>query len=74
MLKGEAFSNDECKDEQDLPLALSTIDSPTIYAKSLGTLAMIYAIEELENPLPCTMLCEGGTNNPAGGSDAFLHS
>ena len=44
-------------------------------AKNLGTLAMIYAFGELQNPLPCeTMLCKGDMNNPAGRSDAFLHS
>ena len=43
--------------------------------KSLGRLAMVYAIGELQNPLPPkTMLCEGDTNNPAYRSDAFLHS
>ena len=32
-------------------------------AKSLGTLAMIYAIGELQNPLPRkTMLCKGDMN------------
>ena len=36
---------------------------------------MIYAIGELQNLLPRkTMLCEGDMNNPAGRSDAFLHS
>ena len=44
-------------------------------AKSLGTLAMIYAIDELQNPFPLkSMLCEGDMNKPAGRSDAFLHS
>ena len=47
----------------------------TMPAKSLGKLAMIYAIGELQNPLPHkTMLYEGGLNNPAGRSDAILHS
>ena len=44
-------------------------------AKSLGTLAMIYAIGELQNPLPRkTMLWKGDMNNPDGRSDAFSHS
>ena len=47
----------------------------TMSAKSLGTLAMIYATGELQNPLPLkTMLCEGDMNNPVGRSDALLHS
>ena len=44
-------------------------------AKSLGTLTMIYATDELQNPLPLkTMLCEGDMNNPVGRSDVFLHN
>ena len=44
-------------------------------AKRLGTLAMIYATDELQNPLPRkTMLCEGDMNSAAGRSDAILHS
>ena len=44
-------------------------------AKSLGTLARVYAIGEEQNPLPHkAMSCEGDMNNPAGRSDAFLHS
>ena len=43
--------------------------------KSLETLAMIYATDEMQNSLPReTMLCEGDMNNPAGRSDAFLHN
>ena len=42
-------------------------------ANSLGTLAMVYAIGELQNPLPRkTMLCKGDMNNSASRSDAFL--
>ena len=45
----------------------------TMCAKSLGTLAMIYAIGELQNPLPRkTMLCKGDMNNSAGRSEEFL--
>ena len=48
---------------------------PTMPTKSLGTLAMIYATDELQNPLPLkTMLCEGDMNNPVRRSDAFLHN
>ena len=48
---------------------------PTMSAKSLGTLAMIYATDELQNPLPLkAMLCEGDMNNPVGRSDVFLHN
>ena len=45
-------------------------------AKSLGTLAMIYATDELQNPPPPlkTMLCEGDMNNPVRRSDAFLYN
>ena len=50
-------------------------EHPTMPDKSLGTLAMFYAIGELQNPLPRkTMLCKGDMNNPPGRSDAFLHS
>ena len=46
---------------------------PTMPAKGLGTLAMIYAIVELQNPLPRkTMLCKGDMNISASRSDAFL--
>ena len=38
-------------------------------ANSLGILAMIYATGELQNPLHRKTI-----NNPAGRSDAFLHS
>ena len=44
-------------------------------AKSLGTLAMIYVTDELQNPLPLkTMLYEGDMNKLVGRSDAFLHN
>ena len=47
----------------------------TMSAKSLGTFAMIYATDELQNPLPLkTVLCEGDMNNPVRRSDAFLHN
>ena len=36
-------------------------------AKSLGTLPVIYAVDELQNPLPqTTMLFEGDSNNRTG--------
>ena len=42
-------------------------------AKSVGTLAMICAIGELQNPLPRkTILCKGDINNSANRSEAFL--
>ena len=45
----------------------------TMPAKSLGTLAMIYAIVELQNPLPRkTMLWKGDMNVSASTSDTFL--
>ena len=48
---------------------------PTMPAKSLGTLAMIYAIVELQNPLPRkTMLWKGDLNISASTSDTFLQS
>ena len=47
----------------------------TMSAKSLGTLAMIYATDELQNPLPLkTMLCEGDMNNSVRRSDVFLYN
>ena len=33
--------------------------------KSLRALAMVYAIGELQNPLPCKTLCKGDMNNSA---------
>ena len=42
-------------------------------AKSLGTIAMIYGILELQNPLPRkTMLWKGDMNVSASTSDTFL--
>ena len=50
------------------------VDS-TMPTKSLGTLAMINAIGELQNPLlRKTMLCKRDMNNSASRSNAFLHS
>ena len=50
-------------------------NSSTMPAESLGTLAMVFAIGELQNPLPRkTMSCKGDMNNSAGRSDAILHS
>ena len=47
----------------------------TMPAKSLGTLAMIYAIVELQNPLPRkTMLWKADMNVSASTSDTFLQS
>ena len=44
-------------------------------AKSLGTLAVTYAIGELQNPLPRkTMLWKGDKNISASTSDTFLQS
>ena len=44
-------------------------------AKSLGTHAMIYAIVELQNPLPRkTMLWKADMNVSASTSDTFLQS
>ena len=53
---------------------LATSDNQTtLPAKGLETLAMVYAIGELRNPLPRkTVSFEGDMNNPAGRSDAFL--
>ena len=46
-----------------------------MFTKSLGTLAVIYAEDELRNPHSRkTMLCEGDMNTPADRSDAFLHN
>ena len=44
-------------------------------AKSLGTLPVIYAVDEQQNPLPRkTMLCRGNTNKTGGGNDVFPSS
>lgn len=41
-------------------------------AKSLAILHVIYAVDELQNPLPRTaMLFEGNTNSTGGRSDVF---
>ena len=41
-------------------------------AKSLGTLPVIYAVDELQNPLPCTtMLFEGDRNSTEGRNGVF---
>ena len=49
------------------------LNQHTMPAKSLGTLAMIYAIVELQNPLPRkTMLWKGDMNVSASTSDTFL--
>ena len=43
--------------------------------KSLGALPVIYAVDELQNPLPrTTMLFEGDTNGTGGGNDFFPNS
>ena len=44
-------------------------------AKSLGTLPVIYAVEEQQNPLPRkTMLCGGDTNTTGGENDVVPRS
>ena len=41
-------------------------------AKSLGTLPVIYAVDEQQNPLPRkTMLCGGDTNSTGGENGVF---
>ena len=47
----------------------------TMFAKSLGTLPVIYAADEQQNPLPRkTMLFEGDTNSTGGRNDVFPSS
>ena len=47
----------------------------TMSAKSLGTLPVIYAVDEQQNSLPHkTMLCGGDTNNTGGENDVFPSS
>ena len=47
----------------------------TMSAKSLGTLPVIYAVEEQQNPLPHkTMLGGGDTNSTGGENDVFPRS
>ena len=47
--------------------------TPTMPAKSLGTLAMAYATSELHNPLARkTILCKEDTNNSASRSNTYL--
>ena len=44
----------------------------TMSAKSLGTLPVIYIVDELQNPLLCTtMLFEGDTNSTKGRNYVF---
>ena len=44
-------------------------------AKSLGTLPVIYVVDELQNQLPRkTMLLEGDTNSAGGRNDVFPSS
>ena len=44
-------------------------------AKSLGTLPVIYAVDEQHNPLPHkTMLFGGNTNSSGGGNDVVPSS
>ena len=50
-------------------------NTPTMSAKSLGTLPVIYAVDEQQNPLPRkAMLCGGDTNSTRGGNDVFPSS
>ena len=47
----------------------------TMSAKSLGTLPVIYAVDEQQNTLPRkTMFFEGDTNSTGGGKYVFLSS
>ena len=47
----------------------------TMSAKSLGTLPVIYTVDEQQNPLPRkTMLCGGDTNSTGGENDVFPRS
>ena len=47
----------------------------TTSAKSLGKPPVIYAVDELHNPLPRkTMLFEGDTNSTGGRNDVFPSS
>ena len=60
------------KNSADLALILSTTTMP---AKSLRTLPVIYATDELQNHLPCKrILFEGDTNSTGGRSDAYPNS
>ena len=54
---------------------LSSNHLSTMSAKSLGTRPMIYAVDELRNPLTRkTMLFEGDTNSTGGRNDVFPSS
>ena len=47
----------------------------TMSAKSLGTLPVIYAVDEQQNPLPRKkMLCGVDTNSTGGENDVFPSS
>ena len=51
-------------------VCIKSIYKSAMYSKSLGTLAMIYTINQLQNPLPrYTMLSEANTNSRKGTSD-----
>ena len=44
----------------------------TMPAKGLGTLPVIYALDELQNPLPCTTMLFEGDRNSTGGRNCVL--
>ena len=61
--------------QQGTSLPNHSSPTPTMSAKSLGTLHVIYAVDEQQNPLPHkTMLCGGDTNSTGGGNDVFPSS
>ena len=51
------------------------VGSATMSGKHLGTLPVIYAVDEQQNPLPRkTMLFEGDKNSTGGRNDVFSSS
>ena len=59
--------------DTEISLQLTYDNRDPMPAKSLRTLAMIYATVELQNPLPRkTMLWKGDVNISASTSDTFL--
>ena len=60
---------------KELQNIVNRVHEATMSAKSLGTLPVIYAIDELQNPLPRkTMLFEGHMTSTFGRSDACPNS
>ena len=86
MVKIKLLSKWSCEQRKDLgsflPIPppdyipiMNLFGMPTMSANSLGTLPVIYAVDEQQNPLPRKiMLCGGDTNSTGGGNYVFPSS